>query len=146
MTICSHLTPTIFAKRVVDAFKGIPNTQVNVHDEDWAREKGMNVYLSVTEGSEEPAKFVEIQYNGAPADANAPVLGLVGKGVCFDTGGISLKPGAGMGDMRSDMGGFAAVVSAVRAIAQLKVPINLVAAGPLVENMPDGKATKVSRR
>ena len=92
LELSSMMTPTIFAKRVVDAFKGIPNTSVIVHDEDWAREKGMNVFLSVTAGTNEPAKFVEIVYTGA-ADAASPKLALVGKGVCFDSGGISLKGG-----------------------------------------------------
>lgn len=135
------MTPTIFAKKIVEAFKGLPNTQVNVYDEDWAREKGMGVFLSVTQGTAEPAKFVEIIYTGA-TESEAPKLGFVGKGVCFDSGGTSLKPGAGMKLMRADMGGAAAVVSTVKAIAELQLPINVVAATPLVENLPGGKATK----
>ncbi|KDN42980.1 putative cytosol aminopeptidase [Tilletiaria anomala UBC 951] len=140
-TPANMMTPTIFAKRVVDAFKGLANTSVTVHDEDWARAKGMNVFLSVTAGTEQPAKFVEITYDGA-SSPDAPKLALVGKGVCFDSGGISLKPGAGMKLMRADMGGAASVVAVMRAIAELKLPINVVAATPLVENLPSGSATK----
>lgn len=114
---------------------------MNVYDEDWAREKGMDVFLSVTQGTVQPAKFVEIIYNGAVED-ESPKLGFVGKGVCFDSGGISIKGGANMKLMRADMGGAAAVVSTVKAIAELKLPINVVAATPLVENLPGGKATK----
>ncbi len=95
----------------------------------------------ILQGTEEPAKFVEIIYNGAAA-ADAPKLGFVGKGVCFDTGGISIKGAAAMDLMRSDMGGAAAVVSTIRAIAELQLPINVVGATPLVENMPSGTATK----
>ena len=140
-TAANLLTPTAFAERIVAAFKNVPNTQVIVRDADWAREQRMNLFLSVAQGSEQPLKFVEIHYHGAP-DKDAAPLALVGKGITFDTGGISIKPGAGMDLMRADMGGAAAVVSTTLAIAQLGLPINVSTFTPLTENMPSGRATK----
>ncbi|KAF6747036.1 cytosol aminopeptidase family, catalytic domain-containing protein [Ephemerocybe angulata] len=135
------ITPTAFTERVRREFEGIANVEIVVRDEAWAAEKGMNVFLSVTHGTSEPAKFLEIIYKGA-ADKTAAPLAFVGKGITFDSGGISLKPGAGMKLMRGDMGGAAAVVSAALAIAKLQLPINLVVTTPLTENMPGPSATK----
>jgi len=135
------MTPTAFTERVKFEFSGIPNVDVIVRDEAWAAEKGMRTFLSVTRGTSEPAKFLEIHYKGA-SNPSAQPLAFVGKGITFDSGGISLKPGAGMKLMRADMGGAAAVVSSALAIAQLKIPINLVAITPLCENMPGASATK----
>lgn len=135
------MSPTIFSERVVNAFKNVPHTQVMIRDAKWAREQNMNLFLSVAQGSEQPCKFVEIHYHGAPEHHSAP-LALVGKGITFDTGGISLKPSAGMDLMRADMGGAAAVVASTLAIAQLGLPINVVTVAPLTENMPSGRATK----
>ncbi|WFC98816.1 hypothetical protein MYAM1_001548 [Malassezia yamatoensis] len=140
-TAANLMTPTEFAKQIVAAFKNVPNTEVIVRDADWAREQRMNLFLSVAQGSDQPLKFVEIHYHGAP-DSDAKPLALVGKGITFDTGGISIKPGAGMDLMRADMGGAAAVVSATLAIAQLGLPINVSTFTPLTENMPSGRATK----
>ncbi|KAF7329583.1 Leucine aminopeptidase [Mycena kentingensis (nom. inval.)] len=135
------LTPTLFAERIQKEFAGLADTQVWVRDEEWAKEKGMRTFLSVCRGSSEPGRLVEIHYNGA-ASSDEPPLVLVGKGITFDTGGISLKPGNHMKLMRGDMGGAACVVAAIRAIAQLKLPLNVVALTPLAENMPSGSATK----
>lgn len=135
------MTPTEFARRVSAVFKNVPNTRVIVRDEDWARAERMNLFLSVAHGSEEPLRFVEVHYNGAP-DADAAPLAIIGKGITFDTGGISIKPSAGMDLMRADMGGAAVAVATVRAIAELGLPINVVAVTPLTENMPSGHATK----
>ncbi|KAJ7631679.1 leucine aminopeptidase [Mycena polygramma] len=138
------MTPTSFCERMQSEFAGLQNVEILVRDEgtvNWAAEKGMRTFLSVTRGSAEPAKFLEIHYKGA-ASPTTPPLVLVGKGITFDTGGISLKPGADMKLMRGDMGGAAAVVAAALAIAQLKLPINLVVLTPLSENMPSGTATK----
>ena len=140
-TPANLLTPTMLAERIVSAFKNVPNTSVAVHDADWAREQRMNLFLSVAQGSEQPCKFVEIKYQGAP-DTNAAPLAFVGKGITFDSGGISLKPGAGMDLMRGDMGGAAAVLASTLAVAQLGLPINVVTVTPLTENMPSGCATK----
>lgn len=140
-TAANLMTPTIFSERVLSAFKNVPNTEVMVRDADWAREQNMNLFLSVAQGSDQPCKFVEVRYHGAPDQKAAP-LALVGKGVTFDTGGICIKPSAGMELMRADMGGAAAVVATTWAIAQLGLPINVVAVAPLTENMPSGRATK----
>lgn len=135
------MTPTKFCERVIDEFDGLENVDIIVRDEVWAAEKNMNVFLSVTQGTNEPAKFLEIHYKGA-ADKNAQPIAFVGKGITFDSGGISLKPSAGMKAMRADMGGAAAVVSAAWAIAKLKIPVNIVVSTPLTENMPGPSATK----
>ncbi|WFD32412.1 hypothetical protein MSPP1_003459 [Malassezia sp. CBS 17886] len=135
------LTPTGFAERIVAAFRGVPNTTVHVRDEAWARKERMNLFLSVAHGSDEPLRFVEVVYHGAP-DHDAALLAFVGKGITFDTGGISIKPSAGMDLMRADMGGAAAAVSATLGIAQLGLPINVVCVTPITENMPSGHATK----
>ncbi|KAH8825577.1 leucine aminopeptidase, partial [Flagelloscypha sp. PMI_526] len=135
------MTPTKFSERVLAEFKDLDNVEIFVRDEEWAAEKGMNTFLSVTHGTSEPAKFLEIHYKGA-SDKSAPPVGLVGKGITFDTGGISLKPSADMKLMRGDMGGAASVVGVALAVAKLKLPINLVVATPLTENMPGPAATK----
>ncbi|KAI0283682.1 leucine aminopeptidase [Russula aff. rugulosa BPL654] len=134
------LTPTAFTERVKSEFANVPNTQIIVRDEEWAAEKGMRTFLSVTKGTSEPAKLLEIHYNGA-AREDQPIA-FVGKGITFDSGGISLKPPAGMKLMRGDMGGAAAVVSAALAIAKLRLPINLVVVTPLCENLPGPSANK----
>jgi len=135
------LTPTTFTERVQEAFKDFDKVEVIVRDEAWAAEKGMRTFLSVTKGTDEPAKFLEIHYNGALNPNDRPIA-LVGKGITFDSGGISLKPGQGMKEMRADMGGAAAVVASTLAIAQLKLPINIVALTPLCENLPGPSANK----
>ncbi|KIK68763.1 hypothetical protein GYMLUDRAFT_215607 [Collybiopsis luxurians FD-317 M1] len=135
------MTPTVFCERVRGEFAGIENVEVIIRDEDWAASKGMNAFLSVTHGTNEPAKFLEIHYMGAPQKDARPVA-FVGKGITFDSGGISLKPAADMKAMRGDMGGAASVVSATIAIAKLKLPVNLVTVTPLAENLPGPSATK----
>ncbi|KAK7063581.1 leucine aminopeptidase [Favolaschia claudopus] len=135
------MTPTIFCQRAQKEFAGIENVELFVRDETWAAQKGMRTFLSVTNGSAEPAKFLEIHYKGAPTPDAKPLV-LVGKGITFDTGGISIKSATDMKLMRGDMGGAAAVVAAALAIAQLKLPINVIVLTPLAENMPSGSATK----
>ncbi|KAF7307648.1 Leucine aminopeptidase [Mycena indigotica] len=142
--------------RIQAEFSEVEKTEVIVRDEAWAKEKGMRTFLSVCGGTSEPGKIVEIHYNGASSKDAAPLV-LVGKGITFDSGGISLKPSADMKLMRGDMGkgthpfflaahvapgGAASVVSAILAIAKLKLPINVVALTPLAENMPSGTATR----
>ncbi|OJT15649.1 Cytosol aminopeptidase [Trametes pubescens] len=134
------MTPTAFTERIKAEFAGVPNTEIVVRDTAWAAEKGMNTFLSVTKGTSEPAKFLEIHYKGAAADAKPLVF--VGKGITFDSGGISIKPSANMSLMRGDMGGAATVCASALAIAQLQVPINLVVLTPLTENMPGPAANK----
>jgi len=101
---------------------------------------GMGSFLSVTNGSAQPPKFIILRYDGAAA-SQAPIV-LVGKGITFDTGGISMKPAAGMDEMKFDMGGAASVLGTFRALAELKPRINVVGLVPTCENMPSGTATK----
>ena len=100
----------------------------------------MGSFLSVTNGAEEPPKFIIMKHAGGKAK-DAPVV-LVGKGITFDTGGISLKPGAGMDEMKYDMCGAASVLGTFRAIGELKLKLNVVGIIPTCENMPSGRATR----
>ncbi|WP_306854203.1 leucyl aminopeptidase [Cupriavidus necator] len=100
----------------------------------------MGAFLAVTKGSEEPPQFIVLRYDGAGAK-QAPVV-LVGKGITFDTGGISLKPGEGMDEMKYDMCGAASVLGTIQAVAEMGLKLNVVAVVPTCENMPSGIATK----
>ncbi|KAJ2376020.1 hypothetical protein IW150_002219 [Coemansia sp. RSA 2607] len=142
-TPANHMTPTIFAQNVNSELEKLDGVQVNSYDGKWAEEQRMGGLLAVSRGSEEPLQFVEIIYRGNQASSEVS-LAMVGKGITFDTGGYSLKPGKHMDLMKGDMGGGATVVAAMRAIAKLRMPINVVATVPLCENMISGRATKVS--
>ncbi len=107
-----------------------------VHDIEWMRAQKMGALLGVTQGSANPPQFIELEYHGAEA---APLI-FVGKGITFDSGGISLKPAEGMEAMKNDMGGAAAVIGAVEAIARLKLPIHVMGLVPTCENLPSGTA------
>jgi len=100
----------------------------------------MGAFLAVTKGSVEPPQFIVLRYDGASAKA-APVV-LVGKGITFDTGGISLKPGEGMDEMKYDMCGAASVLGTIQAVAEMGLKLNVIAVVPTCENMPAGNATK----
>jgi leucyl aminopeptidase len=134
------LTPRVFAERGAAVAREAGVT-AEILDEDAIRALGMGLLLGVAQGSAEPPRLLVLRYDppGAPA---APVLGLIGKGVTFDTGGISIKPADGMERMKDDMAGGAAVIAALRAVAQLKGPIRVVGVVPMTENMPGGRATK----
>jgi leucyl aminopeptidase len=134
------LTPRVFADRAAEAARAAGVT-VDVLDERAIEALGMGLLLGVSRGSVEPPRVLVLKHEPAGAPAS-PVLGLVGKGVTFDTGGISIKPAEGMERMKDDMAGGAAVVAAMRAIAQLKAPIRVVGVVPMTENMPGGRATK----
>lgn len=136
-TPANLMTPTIFCERIKAAAQGL-NIQVDIHDEKWAADKKMGSFLSVTNGAKEPAKFLELTYNGG---SNKEPICLVGKGVTFDTGGISIKPAAKMDEMRADMGGAANVTCSMLALAKLKVPLNIKVFVPLCENMPGGQVS-----
>ncbi|MBN1248290.1 MAG: leucyl aminopeptidase [Anaerolineae bacterium] len=101
---------------------------------------GMHLLLSVNQGSEEPARLIILEHNAGKPDL--PTIVLVGKGITFDTGGISLKNSQGMEQMKGDMGGAAAVLSVLQAVAQLDLPLHVVGLAPVTENMPDARATK----
>lgn len=115
--------------------------KVRVMGEKEMTKLGMGALLGVGYGSPHESKLIIMEWQGNPASSDVP-LALVGKGVTFDTGGISLKPGASMDEMRGDMGGSAAVLGSMHAIAARKAPINVVAIVGSVENMPDGNAQK----
>lgn len=115
--------------------------KVTVLDENDMKSLGMNSALAVGQGSERPPRMVVMEYDGTNGSKRKP-LALVGKGITFDTGGISLKPGANMDEMKMDMGGSAAVVGAMRALAGRKANAKVVAIVALAENMPDGKAQR----
>ncbi|KAG1680666.1 Cytosol aminopeptidase [Nymphon striatum] len=136
----NHMTPKIFSENVEKLFKGKKNVEVKIRNKEWAAEMKMGSYLSVAQGSEEPPYFVEVHYRGATSEEE-PVL-LVGKGITFDSGGISLKPPNGMLKMRADMGGAACVIGTLHAIAELQIPVNVIGLTPMTENMINGKATK----
>ena len=134
------LTPRELARRAEAAAQGT-TLSVTVLDETEIRARGMGLLLGVAQGSAEPPRVIVIEHNppGAPA---SPVLGLVGKGITFDTGGISIKPADGMERMKVDMAGGAAVIGALRAAALLGAPIRVVGVVPTTENMPGGRALK----
>jgi leucyl aminopeptidase len=131
------LTPTELANRAT-AMSQRSGLAYEVFDKDKLTELGMGGILGVSRGSAEPPKFIVIRYRGAPESDKG--LALVGKGITFDTGGISLKPAEGMDAMKGDMGGAAAVIGAMQAIAGLKPHINVTALVPTCENMPSGTA------
>ncbi|XP_003972525.2 cytosol aminopeptidase [Takifugu rubripes] len=138
----NHLTPTIFANTIEEKVASHGETvTVKKRSLAWIEEQKMGAFLSVSRGSEEPPVFLELHYRGAPDSSQAPLV-LVGKGITFDSGGISLKPSPSMDAMRADMGGAATVCASVVTAAALKLPINIIGLAPLCENMPSGKATK----
>ncbi len=132
-------TPTYLAntaKKMAKEFK----LEVEVLDRKQLQALKMGSFLSVTNGSVEPPKFIVLKHKGGKAK-DAPIV-LVGKGITFDSGGISLKPGAAMDEMKYDMGGAASVLGTMRAIAELKLKLNVIVVIPTCENMPSGSATK----
>jgi len=133
-------TPSYLAKQAVNQSKSCKKTKVTVLGEAEMKKLKMGSLLSVSEGSRQPAKLIVIEYKGGKAKDKPHVL--VGKGVTFDTGGISLKPGAAMDEMKYDMCGAAGVIGTMAAVSKLQLSINVVAIVPSAENMPDGAATR----
>lgn len=133
-------TPSYLAEQAKQLAKGQSRLSVNVLDEKQMKELGMHSFLSVAAGSEQPAKLIVLDYKGGNKK-DAPVA-LVGKGITFDTGGISLKPGAAMDEMKYDMCGAASVLGSMRTVVELQLPINLIGVIAATENMPSGSATK----
>jgi len=133
-------TPTYLAKQARELARQYRAVRVEVLDERELRRLKMGSFLSVTAGTEEPARLIVLRYQGAAA-AQPPVA-LVGKGVTFDSGGISLKQPVGMDEMKFDMTGAASVLGAIKAAAELELPLNLVGVVPACENLPSGRATK----
>jgi leucyl aminopeptidase len=134
------LTPREFARRAA-AIASDAGVRVEILDENKIAELGMGLLLGVARGSIEPPRLIVFRHEPAGAPPT-PVLGFVGKGITFDTGGISIKPAEGMERMKDDMAGGAAVACAMRAIALLKAPIRVIGVVPATENMPGGRAIK----
>jgi len=134
-------TPRYLADQAVHLADRYSKLSCEVFDEDTLEGIGMHCLLSVSRGSEEPARFIILNYQGAK-DPNAKPKVLVGKGVTFDTGGISLKPGAGMDEMKFDMCGAATVMGCMQSICEMGLEANVIGVIAAVENMPSGRATK----
>jgi leucyl aminopeptidase len=135
----NYMTPTDMAEvaRKVAEDSGLEFT---VFDRDEMKKLGMGALLGVAQGSKQPPKFIILSYRGD--DASKSTLGLVGKGLTFDSGGISIKPSEGMEEMKGDMAGGATVIAALKAIAELKLKINVTGLIPATENLPGGAALK----
>jgi leucyl aminopeptidase len=134
------LSPRVFAERVV-AMATAAGLGVEVLEPEAMERLGMGLLLGVGQGSAEPARLVTLTYH-PPSNGEGRVLGFVGKGVTFDTGGISIKPADGMDRMKTDMSGGAAVAAALCAIAELRPAVKVVGVIPIVENMPGGRAIR----
>lgn len=132
-------TPSHLATQAQHLAKLFRSIKVKVLDESSMKKLGMNSLLSVTQGSREPAKLITLEYKGNKKNIKPIVL--VGKGVTFDTGGISIKPANAMDEMKYDMCGAASVLGTLSAIAEMGLPINVTGVIPAVENMPGGNAT-----
>lgn len=133
------MTPRKVAEIAKQLVKKNKKLSITVFDEKAMAKKGMNALLGVARGSAEPPRLVIIEYNKGK---NLPLYGLVGKGITFDSGGISLKPSKNMHEMKYDKSGSLVVLGSMKAIAELNLPIRVMAALALTENMPDGRAQK----
>jgi len=135
----NEMTP----RHMAEIAKGLAkkyNLEFNVFDSREMKAMGMGALLGVASGSSQPPKLITLSYKGKPKSRNA--VGFLGKGITFDSGGISIKPSEGMGEMKDDMAGGAAVMAALVAIARLKPRINVTAVVPAAENLPSGTALK----
>ncbi len=133
-------TPTYLGERALQLANEFPDIKVTVLERKEIEELGMGSFLSVAAGSEQPPRFIVLEYQGTPKKSRPLVL--VGKGITFDSGGISLKPGADMDQMKFDMCGAASVFGAFRALAELKARVRVIGLVAACENMPSGRATK----
>ena len=137
----SHLFPAEFASRA-EALAEAAGLEVEVLDEKALARKGYGGVIGVGKGSSRPPRLVRLTYRGAPKRKGAKTVALIGKGVTFDTGGISIKPAANMHHMTSDMGGAAAVIATTVLAAKLELPIDVIATVPMAENMPSATAQR----
>jgi leucyl aminopeptidase len=135
----NEMTPSILADKAKEAAGKRP-VEVKIINEPAMKKLGMNALLGVARGSNEPPKLIVMEYNGGKK-GESPVV-LVGKGITFDSGGISIKPSDSMDEMKTDMSGGAAVIGTLMASADLKTPVNIVGIIPATENLPGGKAYK----
>jgi leucyl aminopeptidase len=132
-------TPSYLAEQAL-ALGKTHQFKVEVLERDALKKLGMGSFLGVAQGSEEPPKFIIMQHLKGKKEQKPVVL--VGKGITFDTGGISLKPGSDMDEMKYDMCGAASVIGTFKAIAAMNLPLNVIGVIPTCENMPDGRATR----
>lgn len=132
--------PSFLAEEAKNLAKAHKNLKVEVLDEKKLKELGAGAFLAVAQGSEQPPRMIVLQYNGGKKDEQP--YALVGKGITFDTGGISIKPAAGMDEMKYDMCGAASVLGTLKTVLELALPINLVCLLACAENMPSGSATR----
>lgn len=135
----NEMTPSELARIAREISKG-RKVRCTVLDARRIRALGMNALLGVARGSNEPPRLILLEYRGGKK--SRPVIALVGKGITFDSGGISIKPSDKMDEMKNDMAGGAAVIAAVRAASELRLPVNLIGIVPATENMPGGSAYK----
>ena len=135
----NHATPAMLADAARSLAK-LPGITCKIHGPAEVAKLGMGAFMAVAQGSEQPLRFIELHYNGGAKGA-APVV-LVGKGITFDTGGISIKPAAEMDEMKFDMGGAASVLGVFQSLGRLQPAVNVVGLIPACENMPDGRAVK----
>ncbi|MDV7392392.1 M17 family metallopeptidase, partial [Arthrospira platensis SPKY1] len=140
-TPSNTLTPSVLAEKAQAIASELPGLSCTVFDRNKIEELGMNGILTVAKGSIYEPKFIILEYDGAQGKQGRPIV-VVGKGVTFDTGGISLKPCNGMEKMKYDMGGAGAVIGFMKSAAELKLPYHLVGIIPTVENMPSASAYK----
>jgi leucyl aminopeptidase len=135
----NFLTPSRMAE-IAEGLASEYGLECSVMDREQMRELGMGALLGVAQGSRQEPKFIVLRYSGG--ESSQQPLGLIGKGITFDSGGISIKPSEGMGEMKGDMAGGATVIATLRALAELKPRINVTALVPATENLPGGSALK----
>ncbi len=137
----NRMTPRILAEHAEAMAKEV-GLDIEILDEEQIRKLKMGALLSVAQGSDEPPRLIVLTYTPEQVKPETPVIGLIGKAITFDTGGISIKPSEGMEKMKYDMAGGATVLGAMRALAQLKPAVKVIAVIPATENMPGGHAQK----
>lgn len=137
----SDMTPRRLAELTRQRLEGLAGTEIEIWDEDRIREERLGGLQAVSRGSAEPPRLVRASYT-PPGAESVPHVVLVGKGITFDSGGLSLKPADSMMDMKTDMSGAAVVLAVVSACAELEVPVKVTAIAPITENMPGGRAVK----
>lgn len=136
----NYCHPSYLAEEAKKLGKGHKNVKVEVLDEEKLKTLGAGAFLAVAKGSEQPPRLIVLRYNGGKKSEKP--YALVGKGITFDSGGISLKPGQGMDEMKYDMCGAASVLGVFKAVLELQLPLNLVCLLACAENMPSGRATR----
>ncbi|MEG0922453.1 MAG: leucyl aminopeptidase [Comamonas sp.] len=136
----NYATPKMLADAAESLADGNKRIKCKIHKPEDVAKLGMGAFMAVAQGSAQPLRFIELHYSGA--DKSVKPIVLVGKGITFDTGGISLKPAPDMDEMKYDMGGAASVLGTFRALSDLKPAVNVVGLIPACENMPDGQAVK----